>query len=125
VDNQQGPLTGWNKHKAAFNVQDGDGDPRELFTVNLLAELKEWQSQGDQLVVLIDANEEVQIREFARHLKAFGLCEAHTDQHPNSPWLAPARMLVSVELPSTCQLNLEVRRTDHNLLLQFGSPSKL
>jgi hypothetical protein len=80
----QGPLTVYAQHQNHFDSQDIEGCPRDLFTAHLLEELETWISQGDQLILMIDANEDV--RTFQRVFQPIGLREALLHRHgQNAP----------------------------------------
>jgi hypothetical protein len=52
------------------------GDPRDLFTEDLCKEIQGWLDQGDQIALLIDANDDIRDGSFARCLHQLGLTEA-------------------------------------------------
>jgi hypothetical protein len=80
-----GPCTVFAQHQTLFDTQDIEGCPRDLFTQHLLDDMKAWLSQGDQLILMIDANED--IRSFQRAIQHTGMREALLHQHGNN---APA-----------------------------------
>jgi Reverse transcriptase (RNA-dependent DNA polymerase) len=84
-NSREGPLTVWNQHRAFFDNQNRDGDPREFFTTDLLDAIKEWTSLGDQLVIMVDANEHVEKSDFGRKMKEAGLIDIVTSRHPKGP----------------------------------------
>jgi hypothetical protein len=72
------------QHQNHFDSQDIEGCPRDLFKAHLLEELETWISQGDQLILMIDANED--IRNFQRAFQPIGLREALLHRHgQNAP----------------------------------------
>jgi hypothetical protein len=71
--NSSGPLTVYAQHQNYFDEEDIDGCPRTLFTTHLSAELNKWLQEGDQIILMIDANED--IRDFSRSLQQTGLRE--------------------------------------------------
>jgi hypothetical protein len=68
-----GPLTIYSQHKNYFETQDIDDCPRSLFITHLIQEIDQWLTAGDQLILLIDANEG--IRSFAKAIQSTGLRE--------------------------------------------------
>jgi hypothetical protein len=72
------------QHQNYFDSKDIEGCPRELFTRHLLEELDTWLQQGDQIILMIDANED--IKSFHRAIQHTGLREALFSRHgPNAP----------------------------------------
>jgi len=62
-----GKRTAWSQHKAYFNDQNDDRDPRKAFMEDLATEIQEWTQEGDQVIVGGDLNEEIRgpaIKEF-------------------------------------------------------------
>jgi len=62
-----GERTAWSQHKAYFNDQNDDRDPRKAFMEDLATEIQEWTQEGDQVIVGGDLNEEIRgpaIKEF-------------------------------------------------------------
>ena len=55
----RGPLTVYAQHQNYFDSKDIEGCPRELFTAHLLAEVETWITQGDQIILMMDANEDI------------------------------------------------------------------
>ena len=57
-----------------------------MFQQDLLAELRKWQEDGDQLALLLDVNEDVRMSQFSRALQAIQLTEANAHFHgPDLP----------------------------------------
>jgi len=46
-----GERTAWSQHKAHFNDQNDDWDPKKAFMEDLAAEIEEWIQEGDQVIV--------------------------------------------------------------------------
>jgi hypothetical protein len=68
--NSNGPLTMYSQHQNYFDEENIEGCPRALFTSHLLTEIDKWTQEGDQIILLIDAND---IREFAQTIQQSGL----------------------------------------------------
>ena len=58
-----------------------------MFTIDLFKEIETWLESGDQLILGVDANEDVRTGPFSRNLKTLGLAKVITNQHGNE---APA-----------------------------------
>ena len=56
--------------------------PKALFRDELCKELKHWRSLGNQIILMMDANENVTDRILAKRLKKLGLTEAVHSQTP-------------------------------------------
>ena len=54
-----GPLTVYAQHQNYFDSKDIEGCPRDLFTSHLLEELDTWIASGDQIILMMDANEDI------------------------------------------------------------------
>lgn len=74
-----GPLSVYAQHQMFFDTQDIKGCPRDLFTIHLLEEIEAWITQGDQLILMIDANED--ICSFHQALQNTGMREALLHHH--------------------------------------------
>ena len=86
VPNKTGAASVWSQHKTYFDEHDIPGCPIELFQQDLLAELRKWQEDGDQLALLLDVNEDVRTSQFSRALQAIQLTEANVHFHgPDLP----------------------------------------
>jgi hypothetical protein len=80
----RGPLTVYSQHQNYFDDEDIEGCPRELFTAHLIADIEKWISEGDQIILMIDANED--IRSFAQAIQRTGLREVLLERHgQNAP----------------------------------------
>jgi hypothetical protein len=79
-----GPLTVYAQHQNFFDESDLDGCPRELFTTHLMAAITQWSDAGNQILLLVDANED--IRTFATTIQSTGLREVVLERHgSNAP----------------------------------------
>ena len=56
-----GPLTVYAQHQNYFDSKDIEGCPRDLFTSHLLEELNTWIASSDQIILMMDANEDIRI----------------------------------------------------------------
>jgi hypothetical protein len=78
----QGPLTVYAQHQNYFDSEDVEGCPRELFTSHLLTDIAQWTQAGDQIILMLDANED--IRCYAQALQHTGLREVLLTRHGNN-----------------------------------------
>jgi hypothetical protein len=86
VRNTTGAMSVWNQQRSYFDVKDDDRCPRELFNLHLVDAIRTWLAAGDQLVVALDANEDVRSGTVYKFLLDLGLTEAMIDQHgPDGP----------------------------------------
>ena len=81
VLNTTGPLSVWNQQKAYFENVDDDRCPREAFTDDLCKEVVSWMEAGDQVVLGMDANEDVRYSSLSLKLRTLGMEEAIIKQH--------------------------------------------
>jgi hypothetical protein len=73
--------TTWSQQKAFFDRNEVAGDPREIFTRDLQLAVSAWVDAGEQVILGIDANEDVQMGTFARKMREAGLKELTTFRH--------------------------------------------
>jgi hypothetical protein len=79
-----GPLTVYVQHQNHFDEKDIEGCPRMLFIQNLVEEIVKWTEAGDQIILMIDANED--IHNFANAIQATGLRKVLLERHgQNAP----------------------------------------
>jgi hypothetical protein len=76
VLNRSGFGSVWSQQYGYFRSIQRLGDPRDLFTEDLCKEIQGWMEQGDQIALLIDANDDVRDGRFAQQLHRLGLTEA-------------------------------------------------
>jgi hypothetical protein len=81
----RGPRSVWMQQKNFFLAQDEAGDPRQLFIRDLKEQVQGWLQAGEQLMVNMDANEDVSRGELARVLTDLGLVELVTAKHGVGP----------------------------------------
>jgi len=74
-----GPLTVYSQHQNYFDKENIDGCPRNLFTMHLLTEITKWTQDGDQIILLLDANKD--IRDFAQTIQQAGLRDVLITHH--------------------------------------------
>ena len=87
-----GPGTGvdtvWAQHRDYLLSKGRDEDPREAFVKDLLAAIEEWTSWGCEIILGVDANENLQRNDsssFRGRLWSVGLQEAILQRHPTLP----------------------------------------
>jgi hypothetical protein len=81
----RGPRSVWMQQKAFLVNQQEMGNPRQVFVTDLLKEVDEWLGCGDQIVLSMDANDDVVESDLARALRAKGLEEAVVKRHGKGP----------------------------------------
>ena len=81
VLNTSGALSVWTQQKSNFEAKDVDRCPRDIFIVDILKEVQTWKEEGDQIVIRIDANEDVRTGKLAKAFRDEGLIELCTASH--------------------------------------------
>mgnify|MGYP003529804912 CR=1 FL=1 len=81
VLNTSGALSVWNQQKAHFEAKDDDRCPRAIFTEDMPKEIRNWKEEGDQIVIGIDANEDVHTGKLAKAFRDKGLIELCTESN--------------------------------------------
>jgi hypothetical protein len=79
--NTTGAMSVWNQQRSYFDGKDDDRCPRDLFNIHLAEAIRSWTAAGDQLVMALDANEDVRSGTVHEFLLDLGLIEAIIDQH--------------------------------------------
>ena len=59
VLNKTGALSVWNQQKAFFESINEDRCPREMFVQDICQAITQWVEEGDQIVLGVDANEDI------------------------------------------------------------------
>jgi hypothetical protein len=87
VKNIHGPLSVWNQQRFMLDSNNQPDDPLEAFDQDLINNIKKWLSGGEQVMLGIDANEDVRYGTFAQRLRSeCGLKEIMTKNlGPNLP----------------------------------------
>lgn len=76
----------WSQQRTSLDLADVDSDPRDLFFTDLHSAITEWLATGDQLVIGIDANDNVTSATLRRTFRNMGLQEAILHRHgPDAP----------------------------------------
>ena len=83
VLNKTGILSVWSQQRSYFDSINDDRCPREIFTADLCAEIVQWFETGDQIIIGLDANEDVRNGGFSAKLSRLGLQETIIAQHGN------------------------------------------
>jgi len=69
-----------------FSKQGKDVCPRDQILVDLIAQVNQWLSEGDTVIILADINEDVRTDTIRDPFRQMGLVEAVTEQHgPEGP----------------------------------------
>jgi hypothetical protein len=81
VRNTAGAMSVWNQQRSYFDTKDDDRCPRDIFISDLLTEVTTWLESGDQLVLAMDANEDIRVGPLMAALAAVGLQEVIINRH--------------------------------------------
>ena len=81
VINKSGPMSVYNQHKTYLDNHDDNRDPRIAFTADLRKEILVWQLASDQILIGMDANEDVHDGSLYQTMAALNLREAVTSRH--------------------------------------------
>ena len=67
--------TVWEQHVPFYKEVEGieEPHPRALFDEYLFGSIKKWRSKGEEIVLVIDASEDVYKGPFAEHLASIGV----------------------------------------------------
>ena len=57
------------QHRQYFRERGDERNPRELFRHNLIKQLKEWRRAGDKIILMLDANEDMDVGPLSRMLR--------------------------------------------------------
>lgn len=82
--NSGGERTAWAQHQAHLNDQNDDRDPRTAFLEDLKLEIQEWLSEGDQIIVGGDINDEVRSEPINQFFEDLGLHNLIFQRHEAS-----------------------------------------
>lgn len=82
VDSRGGPFTTWRQQRTFFLEQAIQTDPRQMFFEDLIPLLQQWQSEGDQLILMLDTNGDIR-NEVKQQFNQCDLREAIIDKHPS------------------------------------------
>jgi hypothetical protein len=87
VKNVHGPLSVWNQQRFLLDSNNRPDDPLEAFDHDLISNIKKWLAGGEQVMLGIDANEDVRYGTLAQRLRSeCGLHEIMTrNLGPNLP----------------------------------------
>ena len=79
VLNKDRPPSVWSQQRTYFQQHNEDWCPRDMFTIDLCKEIERWLESGDQLILGVDANDDVCTGPFSRSLQTLGLVEVITN----------------------------------------------
>jgi hypothetical protein len=79
----QGPSTAWTQQWTLLRETNKNPDPIKSFCEDLATELKKWTGKGYEIILMIDANEEVGLRPGGLNsvISSVGLCDLLDDRH--------------------------------------------
>ena len=81
VLNRQGVQLVWNQQKGYFEGIKDDRCPKQIFVDDLCKEVEGWLGAGDQLVIRMDANDDMRRSPLKSRLEKLGLVESITSWH--------------------------------------------
>ena len=84
-DRSNRPFTVYSQHEYYFNntiTANGYRNPRTAFFEDLDNSIKEWMAAGDQIILGIDANEDIHTGTTSTWTTAWGLVDALKQRHP-------------------------------------------
>ena len=76
-----GPSTIYSQHQRYYDEHDDDRCPRKAFLEDLIAQLKTWKDNGEQLILMIDCNEDVSSAPIKNTFRDVGMKEALIHQN--------------------------------------------
>jgi hypothetical protein len=79
-----GPQSVWNQHLTYFKDHDDHQELSAAFTTDLVKEVKTWLEMGNQVVISIDVNDDIQSCSFLVAMQQLRLIEAVTTRHSNN-----------------------------------------
>ena len=66
-------MTVWAQHRRYFRKRGIFWNPRTMFRIQLMAQLKRWRAAGDEIILHLDANEDLYTGTLAKELQGDGL----------------------------------------------------
>jgi hypothetical protein len=81
VRNIYGPLSVWNQQRYLFDINKWDADPIEKFDADLREFIGKCISDGEQVIVGIDVNEDIRSGKFQKMMNEIGFTEIMTFAH--------------------------------------------
>ena len=79
--NAIGPQSIYNQHWNYLYSLDDDRCPRQAFVDDLCQEIEQWLEEGDQLIIAIDANDNILDSDLTTRLRHLGLLDIATYCH--------------------------------------------
>ena len=92
-----GPSTVHSQHQRYLDTKDDQRSPREAMLEDLLTEITTWKNEGDQIILLMDCNEDIQNRRFKQKLLTVGLTEAITKDQEREPKPTHSRGRIAID----------------------------
>ena len=81
-----GPETVYAQHSRFFHNQPPySKDPRQRILDDLSTQITEWQTQGDLIILCMDANDDIREPPISRFIETLQLREAILSHHPRPP----------------------------------------
>ena len=81
-----GPSTIHSQHQRYYDEHDDDRTPRKAMMEDLLTQIRQWRTNGDQIIIMIDCNEDIRSPTIKNSFQSVGLKEIITNNRDeNAP----------------------------------------
>jgi hypothetical protein len=84
-DHTDRPGSVFSQQQRRLRTLKDDRDPRRAFIKDLEALIETWTTEGNLLIIGLDANDNVRTGAVNAMLRSKGLLDAHAAQHPHHP----------------------------------------
>jgi hypothetical protein len=79
--NEQGAATVWTQHKMYFEEKLSGKDPIDAFYEDLTKAIEQWLREGDQLVLMLDLNDDIQTSPLTVMMERIGMTQLLSYRH--------------------------------------------
>ena len=86
---QAGAHTVCSQQRSYFDNLDDSRQPRDIMLTELCEAIQKWQDEGDSIILLMDANEDVSNEDITAKFQILGMKEAILDRHKARQGLQP------------------------------------
>lgn len=73
----------YRQHKSYFALKNRLDEPRQALLDDMAQQLKQWYASRVQIIVMMDANEDIRGEKFKQYFNQFDMKEAILSRHPN------------------------------------------
>jgi hypothetical protein len=74
----------WTQHKTYFEEKLSGKDPIDTFYENITKAIEQWLREGDQLVLMLDLNDDIQTSPFTVMMEKIGMTQLLSYRHGNA-----------------------------------------